>query len=947
MVSSDHLPPRSSPGPEQGPQDHSSESTAPPSRSGPKTSKEKHRVQWNRGGDVLDSQNKRGKFELPSDSSSEENAKAKAPDPSQEQRTGKGKKTVRAGFQVGGSSDEDDEKEDPKPSPLTRTKTPIKRREPSDGAEEDEDEGTEDNSGQNEEDFNHSHGESNDPDLIRVLASKAFSQQSAQQRAERLSRTIGTRSAPGSRSATPERERKQRRKASRAAKAPVESPPPSPPPEGKPPPLDLSDIPLEKLESKRQYGIEDESDEDSDEKKAQRRPHKATKQRFHSAARRVMQHHTQRDSRNWFKVRDDPVLRSGQTTPIAERDPFDYVPRPKEYRAGVFGSLLKLYNEQGVGSALANIPQGADAINRSAYRGRGSSTSLLSSTASGGNSTSNVDKVASPESSGTPSPGGTTPKAKPPKWYNNPRPHSTGSIANLVSSSTSLAQPSTSKPGSSIRPVRPKIKQRPLSAQALDTVLGRRKGPAAEDAIRIEVHLADTMQRKAFLLSICRALMAYGAPTHRLEEYMRMSARVLEVDSQFLYMPGCMIVSFNDAAWQTTDVRIVRVTQAVNLSKLYDTHAIYKEVIHDMIGVEEAIDRLDKITKRPNRFGPWVLVLVYGLASVCAGPFAFGARPIDLPIAFLLGCLLGVMQLILAPRSELYSNVFEISAAILTSLIARGFGSINNGQTFCFSALAQSAIALILPGYTVLCGSLELQSKNIVAGSVRMVYAIIYSLFLGFGITVGTAIYGAMDKHATSATTCTTTWPFWWQIIFVLPFTFCLIIINHGNWTKMPPMLFLAITGYVVNHYSQQQFASNAQIAQTLGALAIGVCANLYSRIRHGLAAAILLPAIFVQVPSGLAASGSLISGVISADQLTNRTGNAGAGGVTTVSNGSEAGGGLGSGASGMGGVEVNSAVLNVGYSMIQIAIGITVGLFMSALVVYPFGKRRSGLFSF
>ena len=44
---------------------------------------------------------------------------------------------------------------------------------------------------------------------------------------------------------------------------------------------------------------------------------------------------------------------------------------------------------------------------------------------------------------------------------------------------------------------------------------------------------------------------------------------------------------------------------------------------------------------------------------------------------------------------------------------------------------------------------------------------------------------------------------------------------------------------------------------------------------------------------------------------------------------------------------DLNTIVFNVGYSMIQVAIGITVGLFLSALIVYPFGKRRSGLFSF
>jgi hypothetical protein len=36
-----------------------------------------------------------------------------------------------------------------------------------------------------------------------------------------------------------------------------------------------------------------------------------------------------------------------------------------------------------------------------------------------------------------------------------------------------------------------------------------------------------------------------------------------------------------------------------------------------------------------------------------------------------------------------------------------------------------------------------------------------------------------------------------------------------------------------------------------------------------------------------------------------------------------------------------------LGFGMIQVAIGITIGLFIAALCVYPFGKRRSGLFSF
>lgn len=50
-----------------------------------------------------------------------------------------------------------------------------------------------------------------------------------------------------------------------------------------------------------------------------------------------------------------------------------------------------------------------------------------------------------------------------------------------------------------------------------------------------------------------------------------------------------------------------------------------------------------------------------------------------------------------------------------------------------------------------MCGSLELASKNLIAGSVRMVYAIIYSLFLGFGISIGSDFYFVFDPAARAA----------------------------------------------------------------------------------------------------------------------------------------------------------------------------------------------------
>ncbi|EMC99182.1 hypothetical protein BAUCODRAFT_60135, partial [Baudoinia panamericana UAMH 10762] len=668
----------------------------------------------------------------------------------------------------------------------------------------------------------------------------------------------------------------------------------------------------------------------------------------------------------------------------------EYRPRPQEYHGGILSSLLKLYNQQQQHSS----------------NGRSSSRQPHHRRAFSGDLSGATTPTQSPPDSGTVTPNGSN-------WFSRKsKNHSSSSLAKLIGSSASLSSPAVSGLGEQVaerlreqreqeKANRPGIGKRSRSSDVI-AAINRLSRPKLEDEIRITVHIAEYLARQKYLLKLCRALMEYGAPTHRLEEYMNMSARVLEIQAQFLYIPGSMIMSFDDPSTHTTEVKLVRVTQGLDLGKLRDVHEVYKEVVHDRIGVEEATARLKEVMGKPPKHSRWLRIPVYGLAAACVGPFAFGARLIDLPIAFLLGCILGVLQLVVSPKSDLYANVFEIAATVITSFLARAFGSIPNGhggRLFCFSALAQSSIALILPGYIVLCASLELQSRAIVAGSIRMVYAIIYSLFLGFGITIGTAIYGIMDHNATSATTCDGAIAEPYFFPFVPAFAFTLIVINQAKWKQAPVMIVIAFAGYLVSYYSAKRFAGNTQVSSTLGALMIGVLANLYSRIggraenwlldlwedrlrprwkqfkrrvlhirnRHkkatpksleegsshassdgeaaslfvrqtrrvgyGLAAAAMLPAIFVQVPSGLAVSGSLVSGLASANQIAGNATNG-----TTVVNSTT----LGLDTSGL-----NSIAFNVSYSVIQVAIGITVGLFLSAIVVYPFGKKRSGLFSF
>ncbi|KAL4783190.1 hypothetical protein BJX76DRAFT_262380 [Aspergillus varians] len=660
---------------------------------------------------------------------------------------------------------------------------------------------------------------------------------------------------------------------------------------------DGDDIPMIRP-SEKQFDYYPDEDEDL----VDRQPHTRSSEAHH-----LVQQMTRRDFNILNRIRaPSPALRSGQVTPAEEKDPDAYVQRPTHYRGGILSSLLKLYDQPIPGQS----------------RGRYGHSRQSSSGDMSGRGRS-------------PDPNWRMPQ-KPRKWYDKSPNQSTTSLAG---STAKNSMNSTSSPLGMLR--------RSRSSGAVPGI------PKREDEIRITVHIAELLARQRYMILLCKALMKFGAPTHRLEEYMKMTARVLEIDASFLYLPGCMIISFDDVSTHTTEVKLIRVNQGVDLGKLSDAHAVYKEVIHDVIGVEEAMQRLGRLVKKDNKYPVWLLILLHGLASASVGPFAFGARPIDMPIAFVLGCLLGTLQLVLSPRSHLYSNVFEISAAVLTSFLARAFGSIpyKGGYLFCFSALAQSSIALILPGYLVLCASLELQSRSMVAGSVRMVYAIIYSLFLGFGITIGTAVYGLLDSHASSEYTCPPspiTNEYLQRFPFVIIFTFCLAAINQAKLKQIPVMLVIAFAGYVTNYFGAKRFSSSTQVSSALGAFVVGVMANLYSRLRHGLAAAAMLPAIFVLVPSGLAASGSLISGIASAGEITTQQTP-----FSVPSNGTQ---GFVDAAKNMTSQHKSQSyqenpfqgvVFDIGYGMVQVAIGFTVGLFLAALVIYPLGKKRSGLFAF
>lgn len=589
------------------------------------------------------------------------------------------------------------------------------------------------------------------------------------------------------------------------------------------------------------------------------------------------------------KPETSPGDSDGGDTPIAERHipDVDYVPAPKQYKPSVFGALL---------NSKLNALQPS---NDSEQANQGLNTSQ------------------------TPA----SPTSKPGKgWYEHLRYAKSVTKDKLSESASSLSATSGSSSMDDLEVNNQDDLEKGLSEQQSSVTQDQNS-----EQNNVVAEVADILVRRHFLIKLCESFMKYGAPTHRLEDYLRSAARALEIDAVFMYIPGTMNCTFRDSTLQTNTTELIRGREGLDFSRLKDTFDVYKKVIHETPNANERKTELDSIENRPDEHSIWLRILLFGISSVLVGPFSFQARPIDFIPIFFLGCALGFLQLKVVPRSDHFSNVFEVTAAVVIAFAARGLGSIrvNDEYLFCFSATAQSGIALILPGFMILNSALELQGQSMVAGSVRMIYSVIYVLFLGFGLLLGMTLYGLMDRNAVTDTTCHV--PTWFaaegakllytNFVWVPLFACSLALIYGARWSQMPVMAFISVCGYQAYYWMYTVLQSNPQIANAVGAFVIGCIANIYSRVFKGPAATNMLPAIYCLVPGGLATSGSLVAGVQSSEDIVSSSGNSGA--------------------------SYSNTVFSVGSNAIQICIGTSVGLYLSALVVYPYGKRRSGLFSF
>ncbi|KAG9314218.1 hypothetical protein JVU11DRAFT_5005 [Chiua virens] len=464
---------------------------------------------------------------------------------------------------------------------------------------------------------------------------------------------------------------------------------------------------------------------------------------------------------------------------------------------------------------------------------------------------------------------------------------------------------------------------------------------------KILKHVQDIDKRRQFILALAKCLLTFGSPSHRIDTQLTTASVMLNAKAAFVHIPDVIIVTFGDEDVPTVETRFVKAKGRIALTPLHKVHLIYRRVLHNKMMVEDGTQELRDILKADPIYSLWPRCLFAFVTASMISAMVFGGSIIDMWISGLV------------PRMQTFTIVHRISIAIIVSFVSRALSTIP-GDLFCYNAISAAGVVLILPGFTILISALELTSRNMLCGSVRMVYAIIYTLFLGFGLAIGSDIYLVMNPHARRALERNQTptyrmlhgsfqaengtfplgeavfgfakvatldrnyllrgcsrqpdWPWWrqplpWWLLPILVPTYAVAsslsnMQTFWSW-QMLVMVIFACLAFTANKLGNIFLPDNGDLVSAAGALMIGLLGNFYSRVIRGTAFTSMVTGVLFLVPSGIAEGGGLID--------------------TDPSS-----------------TEQYSSGFSLAVRMIRVAIGITLGLFVSQIFVYALGRRKN-----
>jgi len=178
----------------------------------------------------------------------------------------------------------------------------------------------------------------------------------------------------------------------------------------------------------------------------------------------------------------------------------------------------------------------------------------------------------------------------------------------------------------------------------------------------------------------------------------------------------------------------------------------------------------------------------------------------------------------------------------------------------CYKAVTISSVIWLLQGITITMAIIELLTRNLMIGTVRLFYGVVMSALIGFGLDLGTVVFGqAVGKskqEAMAETMCQAgrgITPHWYPLFFLIT-TLSFNMLLHSHFRQLVPMTITAAICYTCTYLLDPVLGTNP--TSIIAAFTTGVCANLYSRYSGNPSILCVISGLILLVPGSVAVSG-------------------------------------------------------------------------------------------
>ncbi len=356
---------------------------------------------------------------------------------------------------------------------------------------------------------------------------------------------------------------------------------------------------------------------------------------------------------------------------------------------------------------------------------------------------------------------------------------------------------------------------------------------------------SDGDQQIRFLARLGAAMCAANYPVTLVRQTLDRTAARFGVRNDGIALPNHVQVVGPDGSGGTA-VHGARVDTDLRFDQIFSLARLVSDALAGRVSAEQGETRLDAIGAAARRYPSWVTVIGYGIQS--AG-LSLVLEPTFLTVlaALALGAMVGGL-LVAGQRVPILAQLVPTISAFAVASICIVAALRLDLDHVGLRALIPP-LAVFLPGAAITLAVIELTSRDVIAGTSRLIAGFVQIIQLAFGILIATQLLGMReDQLSSEAVNHIGPWAPW---LGVAVYSLGVLLFLAPPVSFLPWLLLITYTAFAAQYAGDLLLGSYA--SGFCGGLALTLVALAVSRQRGAPPAiTMILPGFWLLVPGSM-----------------------------------------------------------------------------------------------